>query len=205
MTVPFHPDVTLLDAQSAYKGFFRIDVFQLRFRRFHGDWSDPITRELLQRGNSAAVLPYDPVRDEVILIRQFLPGAWAAGRPCFALQVIAGMIDRDETPEQVAIREAEEEAGCAIASVVKAASFLPSPGGSSEVIHVFVARADASAAGGLHGLAAESEDIRAEVYRSDEAIRLLDAGEIEAGPAVVALMWFARMRDRLRQAWRAAE
>jgi ADP-ribose pyrophosphatase len=195
-------EVRLIESKIGYQGFFRIDLFTLQFRRFCGDWSETITREMFERGQSAAVLPYDPVRDEVILIRQFLAGAWAAGRPCFPLQIIAGTIGKEETPEQVAVREAEEEAGCSIASVVRAVSFLPSPGGSSELIHVFIARADASLAGGIHGLAAEHEDIRVEVYSADEAIRLLDAGEIEAGPAVVGLLWFARMRDQLRQQWR---
>jgi ADP-ribose pyrophosphatase len=196
-------DVRLLEARTGYKGFFRIDLLTLQFRRFCGEWSETITREIFERGQSVAVLPYDPVRDEVILIRQFLAGAWAVGRPCFPLQVIAGTIGKDETPEQVAVREAEEEAGCAIGRVVKAVSFLPSPGGSSEVIHVFVARADASLANGIHGLAAEHEDIRVEVYSADEAIRMLDAGEIEAGPAIVGLLWFARMRGQLRYEWLA--
>jgi ADP-ribose pyrophosphatase len=198
-------EVRLIESKTSYKGFFRIDVLTLQFRRFCGEWSATITREMFARGNSVAVLPYDPVRDEVILIRQFLPGAWAAGRPCFPLQIIAGTIGQDETPEHVAVREAQEEAGCALGSIVKAMSFLPSPGGSSELIHVFVARTDASLASGIHGLAAEHEDIRVEVYSADEALRMLDAGEIEAGPAVVGLLWFARMRGALRQAWLAQE
>jgi ADP-ribose pyrophosphatase len=194
-------EVRLIESRIGYQGFFRIDLFTLQFRRFCGEWSQSITREMFERGQSAAVIPYDPLLDEVILIRQFLAGAWAAGRPCFPVQVIAGTCGTGESPEQVAVREAEEEAGCSIASVVKAISFLPSPGGSSELIHVYIARADASQAGGIHGLAEENEDIRVEAYPADEAIRMLDAGEIEAGPAVVGLLWFARMRDRLRKEW----
>jgi ADP-ribose pyrophosphatase len=198
-------DVRHIEARTAYQGFFRLDLHTLQFRRFCGQWSEVITREMFERGQAAAVIPYDPLRDEVILIRQFLAGAWAAGCPCFPLQIIAGMIGKDETPEQVAVREAEEEAGCAIGSLVKAVSFLPSPGGSSELIHVFVARADASVANGIHGLAAEHEDIRVEVYSADEAIRMLDAGEILSGPAVVGLLWLARMRGLLRKEWLAKE
>jgi ADP-ribose pyrophosphatase len=198
-------DVRHIEVKTAYRGFFRLDLHKLQFRRFCGEWSEVITREMFERGQAAAVLPYDPVRDQVILTRQFLPGAWAAGCPCFPLQIIAGMIGKDETPEQVAVREAVEEAGCALGAVVKAVSFLPSPGGSSELIHVFVARADASIATGIHGLAAEHEDIRVEVYSADEAIRMLDAGEILSGPAVVGLLWFARMRARLRKEWLGEE
>jgi ADP-ribose pyrophosphatase len=205
MNEPIPTEVRLIESRSGYHGFFRIDLFTLQFRRFCGEWSDPIVREMFERGQSAAVLPYDPVRDQVILIRQFLAGAWAAGRSCFPVQIIAGSVGKGESPDQVAIREAQEEAGCSIGGVVKAVSFLPSPGGSSELVHVYVARADASLAGGIHGLAAEHEDIRVEVYSADEAIRLLDAGEIEAGPAVVALLWFARMRDTLRREWLGAK
>jgi ADP-ribose pyrophosphatase len=194
-------DVRLIETRTGYKGFFRIDLLTLQYRRFTGEWSETITREMFERGHSVAVLPYDPVRDQVILIRQFLVGAYTGGRPCFPLQVIAGTIGQNETPEGVAVREAQEETGCAIDGIVKAVSFLPSPGGSSEVIHVFVARADASLASGIHGLDAENENIRVEVYSAHEAIRMLDAGEIEAGPAVVALLWFARMHAQLRKEW----
>jgi ADP-ribose pyrophosphatase len=197
-------DVLILSSKIGYQGFFQIAVHQLQFRKFDGTMSPTITREIFSRGEAAAVLPYDPERDEVILIRQFLPGAHFAGRASNVLQIIAGMIGAGETPEDVACREAVEEADCAIGHIEKAAAFLPSPGGSSEVIHVYVAEADSSIAGGVHGLAVENEDIRVEVMKADAAIALLDAGEIEAGPAVVGLLWFARHHQRIRREWLAA-
>ena len=99
--------------------------------------------------------------------------------------------------------EAVEEADCRLGRVVQAHAFLPSPGGSSERVVVFCGEADLAGAGGIHGLADEHENIRVEVYPADEAIRLLDEGRIEAGPAVVALSWFARHRDRLKREWLA--
>lgn len=196
--------VEVLESRIGYKGFFRIDVHRLRHRRFDGGMTDEMQREIFERGHAAAVLPYDPVRDEVLLIRQFLPGAYFGGGLPRPLQIIAGMIEEGETAEEVARREAVEEAGVAIGRLELAHAFLPSPGGSSERVSVFCAEADLAAAGGIHGLAAEHEDIRVEVYPADQAIAMLDDGRIEAGPAVVALSWFARHRERLRRDWPAA-
>ncbi len=185
-----------------YKGFFRITVRTLRHELFDGSMGPEITREVFERGNAVAVLPYDPVRDEVLLIRQFLPGAWAGGHAPRPIMAVAGMVDKEnEESAEVARREAGEEAGVAIGRIEPAQAFLPSPGGSSERIETFVAEADLSGAGGVHGVATEHEDIRVEVMPAAEAIARLDRGEIEAGPAVVLLLWFARRHAALREAW----
>jgi ADP-ribose pyrophosphatase len=196
-------EVEVVETRTGYQGFFRIDVHSLRHRRFEGGMSDVMVREILERGNAAAVLPYDPRRDEVLLIRQFLPGAFFGGHAPRPLQIIAGMAGKDESEEDVARRESVEEAGCSIGRLERAHAFLPSPGGSSERVVVFCAEADLSGAGGVHGLAEEHEDIRVEVFPAAEAIRMLDEGRIEAGPAVVALSWFARHHERLRRDWLA--
>lgn len=194
-------EVEVLESREGYRGFFAILVHRLRHGRFDGTMSEPMTREIFVRGTAAAVLPYDPVLDKVLLIRQFLPGAYFAGRPPRPLQIVAGMVNEGESDAEVARREAVEEANCEIGRMELAHAFQPSPGGSSERVVVFCAQADLSKAGGVHGLAEEHEDIRVEVMDADEAIALLDAGAIEAGPAVVGLSWFARHRDRLRREW----
>ena len=156
-------EVELIETTVGYSGFFRLDMHRLRHRRFDGRMSEVITREVLERGNAVAVLPYDPRRDEVLLIRQFLPGAYFGGHPPRPLQIIAGMVGVGESEEDVARREAVEEAGCRIGRLERAHAFLPTPGGSSERVVVFCAEADLSSAGGVHGLAEEHEDIRVEV------------------------------------------
>jgi len=197
-------EVRAIRTRTGYAGFFKISVTTLRHRRFDGTMGPELTREVFQRGDAVAVLPYDPVADRVLLIRQFLPGAWAAGRPARPLMAVAGMLDEAGEPaEATARREAAEEAGIVLGTLIPAISFMPSPGGSSERVETFVARADLSAAGGVHGLASEGEDIRVEVMDAEAAIALLDAGAIEAGPAVVLLLWFARHRARLRRDWTA--
>ena len=194
-------DVEVDSVRTAYEGFLSITVRTLRHRRFDGAMSPTLTRELMERGTSVCVLPYDPRTDKVLLIRQFLVGALVAGVAPRPLQVVAGMVGRGEGDEAVARREAMEEAGCVLKRIVRAQAFLPSPGGTSERIVAFCGEADLSEAGGVHGLASENEDIRVEVVDADIAVALLDDGTIEAGPAVVILQWFARHRERLRAAW----
>ena len=194
-------DVEVDSVRTAYAGFLSVTVRTLRHRRFDGAMSPTLTRELMERGTSVCVLPYDPRADKVLLIRQFLVGALVAGVAPRPLQVVAGMVGRGEGDEAVARREAMEEAGCVLKRVVRAQAFLPSPGGTSERIVAFCGEADLTGAGGVHGLASENEDIRVEVVDADVAVALLDDGTIEAGPAVVILQWFARHRERLRADW----
>src|SRR5687767_6122792 len=94
-----------------YRGFFRMDQYQIRYDRFAGG-SDTVTREIFERGDAVAVLPYDPVRDEIVLVEQFRPGAIRYPESPWLLELIAGMLDEAQTPEQAAQREALEEADC---------------------------------------------------------------------------------------------
>ncbi len=198
--------VQVVETRVGFEGFFRIDVHRLRYRRFDGGWSEVVQREVFERGSAAAVLPYDPQLDKLVLIRQFLAGFHFSGRDAFPLHILAGMLNPSETPVHAAHREAMEEAGLLLSGrpLERIASYLPSPGGSSEVITIFAACVDASVASGHHGLAEEHEDIAVEVISSDDALALLDRGEIEDGPTLVALLWFARHRDRIRRLWSGA-
>ena len=196
-----HTIIDGLERSRAFDGFLKIEELSYRFGRFDGTWSDRVTRQVMVRGNAAAILPYDPVRDEVLLIRQVLAGNIQAGVPNRPLQVVAGMVEAGEEPWDVAAREAHEEAGIDVTILRPAQVFMPSPGGSSERVFTFVGMAELDRAGGIHGLAEENEDIRVEVVSADRAIEILDAGEIEAGPAVVVLSWFARHREALRREW----
>lgn len=192
-------DLTRTDG---YNGFFKMGIYEFQHRQFSDTYSPVIKREVFERGNAVAVLPYDPETDTVLLIRQFLIGAHLAGVDNCPFQVIAGMVEAGESGIDVARREALEEAGCDIGQVVAAHTFLPSPGGSSERIETFVAEAR-DLKGGQFGLVEENEDIQAIVVSADEAIAMLDCGEIEAGPAVVLLSYFARHHTTIRTKWLA--
>ena len=194
-------DVEILERQTAYQGYFRVDRYRLRHRLFAGGWSAPIDREVFERGHSVAVLPYDPAEDAIIVIEQFRVGAYAAGRKPWLTECVAGIIDKGETPEDVARREAREEMGRGLGRIEKIADFIYTPGGSSEVCWLFAGEVDSRAASGIHGLAEEHEDISVRVVPADVAIDWLDSGAIDNAVMLIAISWLARHRDRLRREW----
>ncbi|MGE4167900.1 MAG: NUDIX domain-containing protein [Xanthobacteraceae bacterium] len=194
-------DVDLIERKVAWQGYYRMDVYRLRYRRFDGAWSEPIEREVFERGRAAAVVPYDAVRDEVVMIRQFRPGAYAAGRDPWLWEIVAGIIDAGETPESVVKREAQEEAALEISDLIRVCEYLVSPGGTSETCTLFGARTDASKAGGTHGLASEHEDIAVEAMSFDRAMALVTGDKINNAKTIIGLQWLALNRADLRRRW----
>lgn len=196
--------VELIERTTPFKGYFRIDRYTLRHTLFAGGMSAPLTREVFERGHAAAVLPYDPQRDAVVLIEQFRIGAYAAGREPWLIEIVAGIIGPDEAASAVAERELHEEAGLVTDRLEPIGEVMLSPGGTSEVIALFCARVDAARADGIHGLSDEHEDIRVTVLPFSDALVTLARGDIVSAPAVIALQWLALNRERLRERWRAS-
>jgi ADP-ribose pyrophosphatase len=194
--------VEIVEHRTAYSGFFKIDVVKLRHRLFGGGWSPVIRREVFERGTAAAVLPYDPARDEVVLVEQFRLPAHLAGCSAWQLEVVAGIVDKDgESGADVVRREAQEEAGLDILDLVPMHRFLVSPGGTTEMLDLYCGRVDASGAGGIFGLQDEHEDIRAVVKPWDEILSLLRNGVVENGFTLLALYWLMAHREALRRRW----
>ncbi len=196
-------DVRILARDRVFDGYFKVDRYRLRHRQFAGEMGPEITREVLERGHAAAVLPYDPDRDEVVLIEQFRVGPLAHGADNpWQLEIVAGIIEPGETAEAVVRREALEEAGTTIARLEPILGFYPSPGAVSEHIALYIGQTDTKGLGGIHGVAAEGEDIRATVHPLDEALTMLADGRIANAPAIIALQWLAATRETLRNKWR---
>lgn len=194
-------DVEILEKTTCFEGFFRIEKYRLRHRLFNGGWSRPLSRELFERGHAAAVLPYDPIRDAVILIEQFRVGALTAPGGPWLLEIVAGMIESGETAQDVVKRESVEEADCIITDLLPVCDFLVSPGGTSERIALFCGRADAAKTGGIHGSPEEDEDIKVHVVPLDTAFTFLQSGRINSASAIIALQWLALNREQVRTQW----
>lgn len=203
MTQSTDPDerVEILEKTTPFEGYFRVDRYRLRHRRFEGGWTGTIQREVFERGHAAVVLPYDPEADRVVLIEQFRAGALAAGRDPWLIETVAGIIEPGETAAELVRREAREEAGCEVAELEEIGTFFPTPGGSSETLALFVGRTDSRGLGGVHGLDSEEEDIRVLVPRLDEALAWLDEGRILNLNAVVPLQWLALNKALLLETW----
>ena len=158
-------------------------------------------REVFERGQTVAVLPYDPLADAVVLIEQFRIGAYAAGLDPWLTEVVAGTIEAGEEAEDVARREVLEEAGCQVTALERIGTFLLSSGASSETTAMYCGRIDSRGVGGIHGLAHEGEDILVGVVPADEAIARVANGVISNGYAVIPLQWLALNRERLQKKW----
>lgn len=194
-------DVEVVAREACFRGFYQLDRLHLRHRLFAGDMGKLISRELFVRHDAVCVLPYDPQRDCVVLIEQFRVGALDKSLNPWLIELVAGLIDKDEQPEEVARREAVEEAGLELAELWPLTQYYPSPGGSDERVHLYVGRCDSRGAGGVHGLEEEGEDIRVLVWSLDEALAALDDGRIDNAASIIALQWLALNRDKLRERW----
>jgi len=196
-------DFDIQETPICYQGFFRLERYRLRHQKFNGEWGRSITRELFERGHAAAVLPYDPHTDEILLIEQFRAGAlFAPGGP-WLLEIIAGVIEDNETSEQVVLREAIEEADCHISNLIPLYDYLVSPGGTTERIMLFCGQVDMQTitAGSIHGNQEEDEDIKTHIVSFAHALILLHTGKINSASAIIALQWLALNRDAVRQRW----
>src|SRR4051812_30296701 len=151
--------VELVRREVAFEGHFKVLRYFLRHALHNGGMSGIISREVFERGQAGAVLLYDPQRDEVVLVRQFRAGAYAAGRHPWTWEAVAGMIEQDETAEAMVRREVVEEANLVVGELLPIQNLMLTPGACSETCQIFLGRVDTAKAGGVFGLADEHEDI----------------------------------------------
>ncbi len=180
------------DKRPLWRGFFRLDAFTVTHDRFDGG-CQRVVREHLERGDAVAVLLHDPARDQVLLIEQFRIGP--AVRPdteekdAWLIEIVAGMIDEGESPEDCARRECIEEAGYDPGRLKPLGWYYSTPGGSSERIYLFLGEVDSRrpcAVGG--GVAHEHEDIRVFWVGRARAMEWVARGRINSAPPMLALL-----------------
>ncbi|MGL4237885.1 NUDIX domain-containing protein [Tabrizicola sp.] len=186
--------------EPSHAGFFGLDTYRLRHRQFDGALGPWITREVLIVGDAVTVLPYDPVRDRVLLIEQMRMGPFGRGDPLpWQLEAIAGRIDPGETPEEAARREAVEEAGLVLGRLEKVAEYYPTPGAVAEYLYSYVALCDLpDGVAGVFGAVEEAEDIKGHLLSCDALMAALAGGEISNAPLLLTVLWLQRERGRLR-------
>jgi len=196
-----HDDYQILDRKRVFQGYFAVDEITLKHRTFDGQWSNRFQRELFERGDAAAVLLYDPILQQVVLLEQFRAGAMNSERSPWMLEIVAGIIDEGETAKEVVIREAYEESGQTITDPIEIGSYFVTPGGSSEKLTLYCARADASNAAGIYGLPDENEDIRVFTMTIDEVEKGLNDGDFENATSLIAMQWLLLNREKLHKIW----
>jgi ADP-ribose pyrophosphatase len=199
---PPHPDARIVSIETPFARFLCVDVVRFRHKLFSGEWSGEREYDVLRRGEAVAIVLYDPEQDSVVLVEQFRLPALYAGLSPWQIEPVAGLVDKDESYEAVARRETREEAGIEpLGELIPIRRYMPSPGDSDEAVMLFCGRVDARAAGGIHGLADENEDIRVVVKTIAELEAMLEAGEIETGHTLICCYWLLRHRDDVRRKW----
>ncbi|WP_257296094.1 NUDIX domain-containing protein [Endozoicomonas sp. YOMI1] len=192
-------DVQVQEEAKVYSGFLKLFKYTITHGLFKGGVSRPLIREATVRPPSVGVILFDPVHDQVVLVEQFRMGPFLSDDDPWLLEVVAGISEPGETLEEVALREVEEETGYQITSLMPVSDFYVSPGASNEKLKLFCGLVDATAAGGIFGVADEGEDIRVHVLPFREAYDMVEDGRIANAPAVIALQWLKLHHHELCQ------
>jgi nudix-type nucleoside diphosphatase (YffH/AdpP family) len=161
-----------------FDDFFQIEEARLRYERFDGNLSQVVRRLNFERGDSAAAIVFDPKKQLITLVNQFKYPTYSKG-PGWITEVVAGMLDNNESPETAIRREIIEETGYGVSQIEHISTFYVSPGGSSERIFLYYAEIDRDnkvALGG--GVPGEQEDIITVELTVSDALSQIKSGEI---------------------------
>lgn len=193
-----HSDYRIKSTETVFKGFFKMTRTVVEHRLFAGGWSPPLTRELFKRGDAVGVLLYDPVNHLIGLVEQFRLGAIDEEQGPWQYEVVAGMMNREDKPQQVAVRELQEETGVAVEKLIPICDYLVSVGGTDEKMYMYCGLLDLAGKGGIFGLDSEAEDIKFHVWPYDEVMQAFSQGFLNSAAMAVSLLWLQLKHSELR-------
>lgn len=196
-----HSNLEILEQQTVYQGHIQVVNYSLRHQLYSGDWSKILSRDVIVNRSAVGVVLYDPQRDEVVLIEEFRAGAITTDASPWLIGTVAGLVEAGEMPEQVAIREAMEEANCPILELLPITEYWVSPSISAEKITLFCGRIDATHVGGIFGLPEEGEDIKVHVSPRATAYQAVVNGQINNAISIIALQWLELNYAKVQQMW----
>ena len=180
----------ILDKKNIHDGFFKMNEVTLKYQKYDGNWSNEIKRELFGGAQVSAVLPYDPKNKKIVLIQQFRPGTISKNCENYLDEIVAGIIDPGETPEDTAKRECLEETGCEVNNLRSIQGYFPAPGSSESFYNLFLGEVFAPDKEIIRGLENENEDILVKSYSFEEVKTKMEKKEILNGLTLIALQWF---------------
>ena len=176
--------------KNLYDGFFKMNEISLKYKKYDGSWSNEIKRELFGGAQVSAVLPYDPIKKEIVLIQQFRPGTISGNTNNYLKEIVAGIIDPGESPEIAAKRECLEETGYKIKKLTSIQGYYPAPGSSESFYHLFLGEVDSKNGKKIMGLDTENEDILVESFNINQVKKMMQNGELLNGLSLIAIQWF---------------
>jgi len=184
------PRFKIINKKNLYKGFFEMNELSFIHQKFDGTWSNEVKRELFKGSQVAALLPYDPIKKEIILIQQFRAGIISKHKESYLYEIVAGIIDKNEEPKQTAIRESFEETGCKVKKILPMQSYFLSPGSSESFYYLYLGEIESFEGKRLKGIQHEDEDILVSSFKVDQVKKMLKDKIIINGLTLVALQWF---------------
>ncbi|WAU73323.1 NUDIX domain-containing protein [Acinetobacter sp. TR11] len=190
-------DVTIESREFLFRGFIQVEKVNLTHRLFHrSEYSRVIQRELIHRPEAAGVLLYNNQQQRFALIEQFRVGALNDSESAWQLEIIAGVLDGNESPETCIRRESLEESGCEINELQHLFSFYPSAGACAEFFHLYAAEVDLPSSGGIFGIPDEGEDIQLHLFDYAEITMLFKNNRLKNAPVIMALQWLSQHIQR---------
>ena len=194
-------DVVIHEKKRLFEKHFAMDLYRVSYKKFNGATTKIFDREIFERGTDAvALLPFDPVTQEVVLIEQFRPGALKDKVSPWLIEIVAGMIDIGESEIESAVRELQEESGLIVkpSDLHYVNAVYPSPGGCSEKVTIYIGRISANHLLSHGGLDSEGEDIRVFKLPVKNAFECCRNGRINNAPALLALQHLQIYYDEIR-------
>ena len=183
-------NIQIINKKTLYSGFYELNQFTFKHRKHDGSWSKQLIREVFNEGHVVTVLPYDSRKNKIILIDQFRTALIEKHEDAILKEIVAGFIDKNESPEEAAIRECKEETGCAVKKLNKIFSYFSSPGSSNSYYHFFLADINSFKGERIVGKTDEDEDILVRSYSINQVKKMLNEGKIINGLTIIALQWF---------------
>ncbi|MDA9628926.1 NUDIX domain-containing protein [Pelagibacteraceae bacterium] len=180
----------IINKKNLYSGFFSHNKYEFTHQKHNGEWTNIVEREIFSGAHVSTLLPYDPIKKEIILIQQFRAGVLSRGYESYLYEIVAGIIDEGENPEETAIRECFEETGCKVKKVHPIQSYFPAPGSSEEYYHLYLGEVQAFNGERIRGLEEENEDILVKCFKVEDVRQMLKEKKIINGLTLVALQWF---------------
>ncbi len=180
----------IINKKNIHNGFFKMNEVILKYKKYDGNWSNNIKRELFGGAQVSALLPYDPIKNEIVLIQQFRPGTISTNFDNYLDEIVAGIIDPGEDPQAAAKRECFEETGCEVKNIIPVQGYFPAPGSSESFYHLFIGEVETFKGERIMGLKTENEDILVKSYKITEVKEKLKNGKILNGLTLIALQWF---------------
>tara|TARA_Y200000002_G_scaffold253240_1_gene209805 strand:- start:2283 stop:2864 length:582 start_codon:yes stop_codon:yes gene_type:complete len=184
------PKFKILNKKNIYDGFFEMNEVTLKYQKYDGNWSNEVKRELFGGAQVSAVLPYDPKNKKIVLIQQFRPGTISKNSGNYLDEIVAGIIDPGESPEDTAKRECFEETGCTVKNLKSIQGYFPAPGSSESFYNLFLGEVIAPHKENIRGLKNENEDILVRSYSFEKVRAKMENKEIVNGLTLIALQWF---------------